>query len=81
MELKMWGGFVDGKLFKQCVHRFPQPGAQYEQWSPSIFYTRKAAREQFEDVRRVTVTVGKKWVRRATTHHPAETVPVAPEAK
>ena len=56
-ELKLWGGFVDGKLFKQKVHEFPNPDPDFEQWSPAIFYSRKEARKRFEDVRRVTVTV------------------------
>ena len=56
-DLKLWGGFVNGKLFKQKVHEFPSPGLMFEQWCPAIFYTRKEAQKRFEDVRRVTVTV------------------------
>lgn len=55
--MKMWGGFVDGKLFKQKVHAFPNPDPDYVQWMPAIFYTKKEAQKFFEDVRRVTVTV------------------------
>jgi hypothetical protein len=54
---RWWGGFLDGKL-AMCVVDDGW-GGHNERWAPAIFSSRKAARQQYRDVRRIVVKEGK----------------------
>lgn len=51
--IKAWGGFVDGKL--HIVRAHDEAGPEWR--SPQIFTNKRAARRQYEDVRRVEIRV------------------------
>jgi hypothetical protein len=50
----MWGGFSDGKLDVREIE--DGWGGENRRQSPMLFTSRKAARQQYEDVRRVRVS-------------------------
>lgn len=52
-SIKAWAGFTDGKLLFYTVDDC-FGGSNYHE-SPAIFKTRKEAKAQFEDVRRVEI--------------------------
>ena len=60
--IRMWAGFSDGKLDRHGVvnHQYeyyhPETGSMIQRArSAAIFTSRKEARRQYKDVRRVTV--------------------------
>lgn len=50
--VKMWGGFVCGKLHMVNVNDFWGGSNRRETWA--LFRTRAEARQQYQDVRRVS---------------------------
>lgn len=59
MSKKLWGGFVGNKLHYRVVDTgFGGFGSRDgKRMMPAIFTSRKAAREEYEDVRHVEVRV------------------------
>lgn len=55
LPLVLWGGFIDGKLHTPVEYA---PG--YECWRhcPALFTSRRDAKREYEDVRRVILTAG-----------------------
>lgn len=54
-EYFAWGGFAEGNLvWRQIDDKF---AGENLRMSPAIFKTRREAREQFEDVRRVRISL------------------------
>ena len=51
--MKLWGGFVDGCLHWQTVD--DGFGGEHNRLAAALFITRKEAREQYQDVRRVEI--------------------------
>ena len=54
-EKILWAGFSGGKLHTDVVNDFF--GGDHHSHRPALFLTRREAREQYEDVRKVVVTV------------------------
>lgn len=51
---QMWGGFSDGRLDLQLVD--DKFGGKNERHVPALFTSRKAALDQYDDVRKVGLT-------------------------
>jgi hypothetical protein len=57
-QQKLWGGFIDGKLDVRWVDTgFGGYGSTGFRWMPVLFTSYRAAKEQYEDVRRVDIPV------------------------
>ncbi len=58
--VKMWGGFVSGKLDTNLIDNgFGGYGSNRRYTAPAIFRTKSDAREQYEDVRPVEIMEAK----------------------
>lgn len=57
----MWGGFIEGKLSQGRIDDYF--GGSNVRVAPAIFYTRREAREQYQDVRKIQIEEVRKCIR------------------
>jgi hypothetical protein len=51
---ELWGGFVEGRLDKQ--HIDDGFGGSHIRYAPALFSSRREARQQYQDVRKIGLT-------------------------
>lgn len=49
----MWGGFINGQLSQGRIDDYF--GGSHVRVAPAIFYTRREARNQYQDVRKIQI--------------------------
>ena len=54
MIRSFWAGFVCGQIGQQVID--DGWGGSHKRIAPAIFYSRRAARQQYEDVRKVNIS-------------------------
>jgi hypothetical protein len=50
-----WGGFCDGKLHTVTVDTIVPNDPLPRAFGPALFYTKRTARERYQDVRRIEI--------------------------